>query len=121
MGMLLFSMIGLNTKIEFTHNPMAALTPSIIRANYDCVVLYDFNGWMTIHSEALLHAKMPQISMVVPALHIRMPNEDFSTHQELQALGCFGVTEAYLVEHVELVMAEPKYYSLVDIANIRGS
>lgn len=64
--------------IKIINYNVHSLTPEVIKANYGMVVMYDFNGWLSVHRDALQECKLYDTPIVYPAIYFTgsAPNDD---------------------------------------------
>lgn len=111
----LFTLICPFAEILFVNIPHNNLTPAHIKENYDAVIMYDFDTWLTYHWGALDLCKMPRVSFYAPALFLKEP-----TMEELEKAGvnpanggAFKVVEASLAGHMALTYQDSSYFSMI--------
>ena len=92
------------------------LTPELIDRSWDGLLMYDFNGWLTHHHEALMNKRMPRVSFIAPTLFAnKTPTEDEVTFDGMGAVSPFAALEISLTEYLMLQMVDARYFSLVDL------
>jgi hypothetical protein len=73
----------------------AFLTPQYCKDTYTMMVRYDYQSWLKIHhdSHAFEKTKMPEVSIVSPALYQKYPNEQELTELKEQNIHPFTAVE----------------------------
>lgn len=106
---------GIFVEIKVVNYPLETLTPSRIKAEWACLMLYDFDEWLTLHGEELKRVKIPDVSMIVPALYLGViPTKEDLKSTVLKEVEPFALTEAALIEFVSLHMVDAGYFSIID-------
>lgn len=90
------------------------MKPAYIKENWDGVVFYDFDAWLSVHGQDLNEVRMPSHSFIAPALFVK-PVDDY---QELLVPGLethtpFEIMEMAMVERLELTLVCPSYFSIL--------
>lgn len=90
------------------------LTPAKVKEEWDGVVLYDFDHWLSLHTNELNTVRMPTHTFVSPALFVK-PVGDYSELiiPGLESHTPFEVMELAMVERMDLAMVCPSYFSIL--------
>ena len=104
---------GLETEISIVSESLKALTPTRIRARWDGVILYDFNGWFTFHADELNTVPIPRHLMFAPALFIKPVEsaEDVKVITPNGELSPFSALEMCFVSRLCLELLKPTEFS----------
>lgn len=102
--------IGVPIDLTFVSIPMVGLMPSYIKDTYDGVIMYDVNGWLAKHQNALIESAMPDVTFIGPAIYF---NEKPTAEQIHEEVG----DEYTPFQAIELVMAEYIALRLIDVSN----
>lgn len=106
---------GLFVEIKIVDYPLSTLTPTRIKSEWACLMLYDFDEWLTLHGDELKRVKIPDVSMIVPALYLgAIPTEEDLKSPLLKTVEPFALTEAALIEFLSLHMVDAGYFSIID-------
>ena len=109
-------MTGDVAKINMVNIPLIGLMPSYIDANYDAVIMYNFNEWLTKHGNALKTNPMPRVSFIVPALfREKVPTEDELDFGDLNTNDPFSATEMALAEFLMVRFVDVSKFSVVEL------
>lgn len=65
----IYMYLPLDTKIEIVRIPITELTPSLLKKDYSCLLLYDLAEWFQIHNTALDQTIIPTVTVIAPKLH----------------------------------------------------
>lgn len=57
-------------EIDIVDIPLDDLTVDLIKRTFTHVIMYDFNAWLERHKERFSHVQMPEVTFLVPRLHI---------------------------------------------------
>lgn len=105
-----------STPVKVVRYSPEELTPGLIKNRWTVIMLYDFNGWLEIHQEAIKTTKIPQVLMVTPALfHKPIPTEEELEREGLAGINPFAALEVVLAEHVGLKLIDVKYFSIATV------
>lgn len=108
------SYAGLETEIRVVNIAPVDLTPTRIRRDWDGVIIYDFDGWFTMHVEELNRVLIPRHLMFAPALYLKDPEglEELPTRGEAR-MTPFTALEICMVERICLELLRAKEFSIV--------
>lgn len=95
--------LNLKLNIVFIYKSVEELTPAFIKANFNNVAMYDFNGWMTVHGTALADNPMPTVSFTVPALSLIGKDEDAVIEEPNKfKLNAFNLVKLTYLQHLDI-------------------
>lgn len=104
---------GMETPINPVFVPIESVTPDNMRNQWEAVILYDLDEWVTHHLGSLTVNKIPRQTLIAPA---RSANEDVSP-ERLQKLGItehpFAVVEREFAPMIGLDLLDGKYFSAI--------
>jgi hypothetical protein len=107
--------LTIGTEVNIVSYPMARLDPVTIREKWDAVIIYDFNGWFSLHGEKLNNVHIPRVLMFAPALYIKDPKDLEEDMKKNDGISPFTAMELGLVERISLELLKPKEFSIVDL------
>lgn len=57
--------------IEIVHMRPEDLTVKVLKNNYDICFMYDFDGWLMLHTEEFKETQVPEVRVVAPRLYLK--------------------------------------------------
>ncbi len=105
-------LMGDRVPVNLVSIPPIGLMPSFIESRYSAVFMYDLNGWLTKHRNALIDCKMSDILFFAPRLFA----EREPTKQELQEAYSELDVEIDPFKALEISLAEYMSLRMLDIA-----
>lgn len=111
---LVYSYCSLGTEVSTTELNYAQITPSLMRDNYDGVILYEFDRWFSLHAKELNSVLIPRNSLFAPALYIKPPEELFKeAPEEFEGVSPFAQLEMSTIERLGLELLRAKEFSIL--------
>lgn len=111
---------ALTANVEIISQPMSYFTPSILKQHYGGIIVYNVAEWLSLHAEALLQCKIPDVSIIGPrryAVEDDVPvDDDLSFLPEGVPRDIFAFTEEGLLEFVGLFYWDMRVFSFIDLA-----
>lgn len=106
---------GIQTQVKIVSIPPEHITPKAIRDNWHVVVMYDFDGWFTLHVDALNKLRIPKHTIIAPALYREQPDPEKITVEAMPDKTPFELMEMSVIDRMGLELLEPRLFSLIDI------
>ena len=106
---------GLETEVRCVRIPPQALQPAVVKERYSGMVIYNFRDWMEHHVQAFETVKMPQVSILAPALFYNVvPADDaFVEDGVAEYITAFQLSEVGCIELFALSLLPAANFSLV--------
>lgn len=109
---------ALTAKIEVISQPMSYFTPSILKAQYGGIVIYNLADWLNLHAEALLSCKIPGVSIFAPRRYAvddwEPTKEDLSFMPDGVPQDIFAFAEEGMLEYIGLFIWDMRMFSFID-------
>ena len=108
---------GMESEVTVTNKSLKELSPTEIKKSWDGLIIYEFDNWFTLHSEALDKTPIPRHLMFAPALYIKPIEEkdEVVTTAEGGTINPFTVVEMAMVAHLCLELLRPEEFSLIKL------
>jgi len=103
---LLKEFLGEDIDVGITSIAPEALTPKAIRGTWCSFTIYNFDEWLTLHSEALLDTPIPSVVCVVPRILKKPLPDDVEMDPTLEVSGA-------LVEFLGVEWITPQEVSII--------
>lgn len=96
---------GMETPVRIVRYAPQELSPSIIKARWEAVIMYDFDAWITLHWSSLLTYRIPKHSLITAArsANQRIDNESLKA-AGIEKIHPFAAAEGCFMEFVGLDM-----------------
>ncbi len=106
--------VGSTAPVELVTISPQALTPTHVKANYAMLFMYDFQAWMEVHAQAFATTRLPDVSLIAPALYFG-ERPDQKTLQDLvrDAAHPFAAMTMLASGLVGLELIDIKYFSII--------
>jgi len=111
----IMTFLTIGTEVKIIEYPMIRIDPLKIKDTWDAVIIYDFNGWFTLHGEKLSNVQLPRVLMFAPALYIKDPKELEEDIKDNNGISPFTAMELGLVERISLELLKPKEFSIISL------
>lgn len=111
--------LTLPVELSFVSIPMVGLMPSVVKDTYDGVIMYDIDGWLKKHQNALIECAMPTVIFMGPAIYF---NEKPTAEQVREEIGDeytpFQAIEIVLAEYIALRLIDVSNFSLIRLGSV---
>lgn len=102
----------------------ASLTPEYCKETYSMMIRYDYQSWLKIHhdSHAFEKTKIPEISIIAPALYQKRPSEQELNELKEQNIHPFAAVEYAMAPFFTLRLTDVSVFCISrEILNVRNS
>lgn len=107
--------MGIRPQVRHICIAPESLTPQYIKSSITGLIMYDFAGWFKIQGDALVNCRMPDVTVLTPALFRdkRVPTAEEATVPKLKGMTPFEILEFSVVQAIGLTMIDVGYFSLL--------
>ena len=94
------------------------LTPKYCKQHYSMMVMYDYGTWLDLHGKAFEKVRIPDISMLAPALYFmdELPSEKDMAQFKAEGMHPLKAVELATAAFIELTLIDIKYFSAFNAA-----
>lgn len=90
-------------EIEVVRIPPSKLTPTLIKKEYDIILMYSYQKWLYSHREEFDRVRCPSVTLVVPQLfYLDMPDQEALAECRRQNKDPMSMAEEQLGGHIRL-------------------
>lgn len=98
--------------VEVIGVPDNDLTPQHCKNNFAMMIRYEYEPWLKIHLKAFEHIKMPELSLIGPAIYQSLPNEQEMAELKEKNIHPFMAAEFGLAPFVSLKLLDADVFSI---------
>ena len=104
------------SNIKAVNIPTEKITVSLLKERYSGMIVYDIDNWLQYHLDEFKTIKMPDVSIITPALyHNKVPTEAELAQNEIKELDAFGALKLAFAEFVTLEFVPVKDFCVLKI------
>lgn len=108
--------VSVDTIVTVVDMPPTEITPMFLDRHYAAMILYDFDEWLGLHHEQLMHSPIPTVTVIAPALYLdKKPTEMDLRVDGTDMVSAFAALEMALLEYLSLTIMDAKYFSLIEL------
>jgi hypothetical protein len=106
--------MGMRPTVRSIYVAPKDLTPQYIKSTFSGLIMYDYPLWFKLNCDALVHCRMPDVTLMAPALFKdRIPTDEEAEVNTLKGMNPFEVTEFATLQCIGLTMIESGYFTLI--------
>lgn len=104
--------------IEIVRIPPDKLTPSLIKEEYDIMIMYRYQEWLYMHREELDRVRCPAVTLVVPQLFYReLPDREVLAECRKLNKDPMAIAEEQLAGHIRLKTMDVSLFCIHETVN----
>lgn len=94
------------------------LTPKYCKQHYSMMVMYDYGTWLDLHAKAFEKVRIPEISMLAPAIYFKdeLPSEKDMAQFKAEGMHPLKAVEMTVASFIELTLIDIKFFSVFNAA-----
>lgn len=105
--------VGDHAKVELIHLSDEELTPAYCKARFSLMVMYEYENWMNVHSEAFKRCRLPTVMLMAPAIYFnKVPTKEELERELKESMHPLRALEWLASPIIELKLMDVTLFSI---------